>query len=72
MQTRLTSIWFEEIRYGEVARSRTAHIEMDRVSIQVDVDEGGRFFGIEVLGASRVLRHETITAATDITGTGTP
>lgn len=57
----------DEINSGGVAVSRVANILMDRASITVDFDTDGRVLGIEVLGASRVLRQETIRAAEDIT-----
>jgi uncharacterized protein YuzE len=57
----------DEIHRGEVARSCFADIAMDNASITVDFDAEGRVLGIEVLGASQVLRAETIGAAEDIT-----
>jgi hypothetical protein len=44
-------------------------ISLDNAALTVDFDaDGRRVLGIEVLGASRVLRPETIQAAEDITG----
>jgi len=40
---------------------------MENAALTVDFDAAGRILGIEVLGASRVLRPETIQAAEDIT-----
>lgn len=57
----------DEIARGEVAASRFAGIPMEGASLTVDFDANGRLLGIEVLGASRVLRPETIRAADDIT-----
>lgn len=57
----------DEINRGEVASSRVADIPMDGAALTVDFDADGRVIGIEVLGASRVLRPETISAAEDIT-----
>lgn len=58
----------DEIARGEVAASRVAAIPLENASLTVDFDANGRVLGIEVLGASRVLRPETIQAADDITG----
>lgn len=57
----------DEISRGEVASSHVGDIPMDRAALTVDLDADGRVLGIEVLGASRVLRDETISAAEDIT-----
>lgn len=57
----------EEIARGEVARSSVANIAMDAAAITIDFGADGRVLGIAVLGASRVLRAETIRAAEDIT-----
>ena len=57
----------DEIDRGEVASSRVADIPLDRAALTVDFDANGRVLGIEVLGASRILREETITAAENIT-----
>jgi len=57
----------EEIDRGEVTSSRVAAIRFENASLLVDLDADGRVLGIEVLGASRVLRAETIQAAEDIT-----
>jgi len=57
----------DEIARGEVAASRLARIPLEGASLSVDFDAHGRLLGIEVLGASRVLRTETIQAALDIT-----
>jgi uncharacterized protein YuzE len=57
----------DEIARGEVADSRVADIPLDRAALTVDFDADGRVLGIEVLGASRVLRPETLQAAEDIT-----
>ena len=57
----------DEIDRGEVASPQIAGIPLDRATLIVDFDASGRVLGIEVLGASRVLREETISAAEDIT-----
>lgn len=57
----------DEIARGEVASSRVADIPMENAAMTVDFDANGLVLGIEVLGASRVLRPETIQAAEDIT-----
>ena len=57
----------DQINRGEVAYSRVADIAMDGASMTVDFDAEGRVLGIEVLGASRALRDESIRAAEDIT-----
>lgn len=56
----------EKIHRGEVAHSRAARIKLDRAALTVDFDADGRILGIEVLGAGKVLREETISAAEDI------
>jgi uncharacterized protein YuzE len=57
----------ESVKPGEVAYSRHANIALDRAAITVDFDEDGRVLGIELLGADRLLRAESIEAAQDIT-----
>jgi uncharacterized protein YuzE len=57
----------DEIGRGEVAKSHVADIALENAALTVDFDSNGRVLGIEVLGASRVLRPETIQAAEDIT-----
>lgn len=57
----------DQVSRGEVAYSRVANIPLDRAALTIDFDEGGRVLGIEVLGASQVLRDETVQAADDIT-----
>lgn len=57
----------DEIARGEVSESRDAGIPMENAGLTVDFDATGRVLGIEVLGASRVLRPETIQATEDIT-----
>lgn len=57
----------DEIDRGEVANSYVAGISLENAALTVDFDANGRVLGIEVLGASRVLRPETIQAAEDIT-----
>jgi uncharacterized protein YuzE len=57
----------DEIARGEIAHSRVADIPMDNATITVDFDAEGRVLGIELLGASRALRAETIRADEDIT-----
>jgi uncharacterized protein YuzE len=57
----------DEIARGEVTYSRVADIPMDNAAITVDFDAEGRVLGIELLGASRALRAETIRAAEDVT-----
>lgn len=57
----------DEINRGEVATSRVAGIALENAALTVDFDANGRVLGIEVLGASRVLRPETIQDAEDIT-----
>jgi uncharacterized protein YuzE len=57
----------DEIAPGEISHSRVADIPMDNAAISVDFDAEGRVLGIELLGASRALRAETIRAAEDIT-----
>jgi uncharacterized protein YuzE len=56
----------DKIHRGEVARSFFADIAMDNAAITVNFDAEGQVLGIEVLGASQVLRAETIRAAEDI------
>jgi uncharacterized protein YuzE len=51
---------------SEVAVSRVPDIPLENAALTVDFDTDGRILGIEVLGASRVLRAETIQAAQDI------
>jgi len=58
----------EEINRGDAAFSRVANVRMDQAALTVDFDADGRVVGIEVLGASRVLRQETISAAEDVRG----
>jgi uncharacterized protein YuzE len=57
----------DQVSRGEVAYSREANIPLDQAALTIDFDEHGRVLGIEVLGASRVLREETVQAADDIT-----
>jgi uncharacterized protein YuzE len=57
----------DEIGRGEVASSCIADIAMENAALTVDFDAEGRVLRIEVLGASRVLRPQTIQAAEDIT-----
>ncbi|MEQ4209777.1 DUF2283 domain-containing protein [Actinopolymorpha sp. B9G3] len=57
----------DEIARGEVANSRVADIPLENAALTVDFDANGRVLGIELLGASRILRPETIQAAEDIT-----
>lgn len=52
---------------GEVANSHVADIALTNAALTVDFDVNGRVLGIEVLGASKVLRPETLQAAEDIT-----
>lgn len=57
----------DEIARGDVATTRVPNLPMENAALTVDFDASGRLLGIEVLGASRVLRPETIQAAEDIT-----
>lgn len=57
----------DQIARGEVASTRVSGIELANASLTVDFDADGRVLGIEILGASRVLRPETVQAASDIT-----
>jgi uncharacterized protein YuzE len=57
----------DEIARGEVASSRVSGIPLENAALTVDFDANGHVLGIEVLGASRLLRPETIQAAEDIT-----
>jgi uncharacterized protein YuzE len=57
----------EHISRGEVAHSHAADIALENAALTVDFDANGCVVGIEVLGASRVLRPETIQAAENIT-----
>jgi uncharacterized protein YuzE len=60
----------DEIAPGQIANSRVADILLDNAAITVDFDADGRVLGIELLGASRILRAETIRAAENITRRG--
>ena len=53
-------------RAGEVAHTAAAMLELDRAFVSFDVDAHGRVLGIEILGASRVLRAEALRAAEQI------
>ena len=57
----------DSVKPGEVAYSRHANIALDQAAITVDFDTDGRVLGIELLGADRLLRSESIEAAQDIT-----
>lgn len=46
---------------GESARQ--VEVEVPGGSVIIDLDEGGRLIGVEVLGASSVLRDEAIAEA---------
>jgi uncharacterized protein YuzE len=56
-------IYVTEIPKGGVAASRLVDQAMDRASVHVEFDHQNRLVGIEVLGASRGLRAETLEAA---------
>ncbi|MEO9325363.1 DUF2283 domain-containing protein [Nocardioides sp. C4-1] len=60
----------DSIAPGQVATTQDADIRLDMASINVDFDADGRVLGIEVLGADRILRPETVEAAENITGGG--
>jgi len=45
---------------GEVEETRHCLVELDRAAINLDFDIDGRLLGIEILGASRVLRPEVL------------
>lgn len=49
-----------EIRPGEVHQTRVSGIRLDQAAINVDFDADGRILGIELLGASRLLRRESL------------
>jgi uncharacterized protein YuzE len=57
----------DEIARGDVAETQVADIPLDQAALTVDFDADGRVLGIEVLGASPVLRPETMQAVEDIT-----
>ena len=57
----------ERISAGEVAATRVANVKLPAASINLDFDSDGRLLGIEVLGASKILREGTIQACEDIT-----
>ncbi len=50
----------ESIGFGEVARTVVCDIPLDRAAINLDFDSAGRLLGVEILGASRVLRPESL------------
>ena len=56
----------DEIDRGKVGRNCVADIATDNAAITIDFDAEGRVLGIEVLGATRALRAETIRAAENI------
>lgn len=45
---------------GEVHQTRHSMVPLDQAGINLDFDADGRLLGIEILGASRVLRRETL------------
>lgn len=55
------------IEPGQVAATQVSGIQLDMASINIDFDADGRVLGIEMLGADRILRQETVAAAEDIT-----
>ena len=48
---------------GEVVRTISSMLEMDRSFVAFDVDSEGKILGIEILGASRVLPGVTLEEA---------
>lgn len=57
----------DSIEPGQVASTHVARIRLDMASITIDFDADGRVLDIEMMGADRILRQETIAAAEDIT-----
>lgn len=53
----------DAIGAGEVARTASSMLELDRAFIAFDFDAEGKVLGIEILGASRVLTQGTLRAA---------
>lgn len=53
----------ESIGPNGVAQTRSSMLELDRASIDFDLDAEDKVLGIEILGASRVLTAETLRAA---------
>ena len=53
----------ESIAPGGVARTVVPDIELHAAAITIDLDDHDRILGIEVLGVTRVLAHETLKIA---------
>jgi len=50
----------DRIDFGEAVRSDACDVDLSRSSILLSFDADDRLLGIEILGASRLLRTETL------------
>lgn len=48
---------------GRVAHTAASMLDLDQAFIAFDFDSRGKLLGIEILGASRVLKGETLSTA---------
>jgi uncharacterized protein YuzE len=53
---------------GEAVAQEEIALDDRESTIVLDFDRNGFLLGVEILGASHVLREELLTTATDITG----
>lgn len=53
----------DSIGFGEASDTRVTDVHLEGASIIVDLDDRQRLLGVEILGASRVLRRETLESA---------
>lgn len=63
-------IEFVDITPGEATVQQEVSIGNTESTIVLDFDHNGFLLGVEILGASSILRKELLAEATDITGNG--
>jgi uncharacterized protein YuzE len=61
-------IEFVDVAPGEAVAQQEVPVDDKESTIVLDFDQNGFLLGVEILGASSILREELLAKATDITG----